>query len=159
MSTGPCPVCGLSIDLDDPVQVEEHVFENDAYAGRHGYCFAGLASWRNRSREVITVDCIPLELQKENRDGQVFAPCNAVAFFNELHDASKNRAGYVRLELKPFVTQWLHRILLDDEAFAVYLMIDGSLGHLGRFPALDRTADLFDLPKFWTEEFWESYQP
>lgn len=54
------------------------------------------------------------------------------------------------------VRAWVNTVLLDAESLAISLTIMESFKQPTDFQeGLERVADLFDLPKFWTLEFWQ----
>lgn len=64
-------------------------------------------------------------------------------------------------KLRDGVRVWIVRLSSDEEAYAIWLMILDSLLAAPPSPdnipeAVRRTADLFDLPKFWTLEYWSA---
>lgn len=152
-----CPVC--KTELRSKRHEETHIFESGASAECHGYVFAGWSEWSEKSGSVrfpIEIDAIPEELlfpvgtrTRMRGSRLLYTVLKAARLYNELSthwQATRTFAG-TKHNSCPDVRLWMRRILLDEEASAIFLMILES--GVSRGEALNRVADLFDLPKFW----------
>lgn len=149
-----CSTCGVSLGSEQ--EERNHVFYNEFVAGRHGYSYVG----DMRMHQALdaypfprAVDAIPSEIITTYRDKYFTFP-QATNLYAMLHGLWIDSIEPV--DAAVFATQrnvsaevilWLRRILLDEEALAVYLMIHAS--DIEQAELLNRLADLFDLPKFW----------
>lgn len=149
MRFGECKICKAWIDFDDSVEVQEHVFENETYARPHGYRFAGMSKWLREKEEVLAVNAIPKRFLHINRKEEAYALKEVINLYYLLEELPGRKLKSFR-RLK-FIRQWLNRILLDEEAFAVYQLMRSSMGSSPEVELCDRLANLFDLPKFWEE--------
>lgn len=164
-----CSQCGSTVYVDE---ADIHPFK--VWPERHGYArFYSRDSWSDEVPSFETLlpnSCVVKDLPSGT---QYFAYIDHFDLYRmlthlwSLSDASARFLTRMRMKtveekrekLRPLFAAWLS-ITADSEALSVYTLIRGSLTTT-RVPSMQtddeiatRVAKLFDLPKFWTEEFW-----
>lgn len=133
-----CPVCEARIwEGEDP---DAHIFRSVAFATEHGYAYVGKGkSLKSLHKRLITA--VPKELFIVGPEGEAYLPMPVMFVYDTLEDIAQLSPDDLR--------KWITRVALDPESYAIFQMLVDSCGE---DEAIDRAANLFDLPQEESEE-------